>query len=196
MMCFLFTKATVDYLWEDIVNGLSVGCLLSSRFGQWSVHLTLHLCCWTTSREQRQWAEGRKAWFGYKLHTSSGVFAGWAALPWQAQKNKLGQMVTWRIREEHERTWKIKYFTSVFSSLRLMPVWIFLLVKTGCIGNHLQHMLRERGSVTWQFHAWMGYFGFLREREDTEATSTAEQKRLSVCVVETDDIKGTLLKVN
>lgn len=74
-------------------------------------------------------------------------------------------MVTWRNREK--TTWKIKCFIFVFLGLLLMPVWIFLPVKTGSIGNHLQHVLGE-GSVTWQFHAWMecSYIGCMRERDD------------------------------
>lgn len=48
-----------------------------------------------------------------------------------------------------------------------MPVWVVLPVKTGSIGNYLQHVLGE-GSVTWQFHAWMeGFFiGCVREEDD------------------------------
>lgn len=138
-------------------------------------------CRWVTSTSSKlenwagMWAEGRRAGFGCRLHTSSGMFAGWAALPWQAQKNKLGQMVTRRNREK--TTWKIKCFIFVFLSLLLMPAWIFLPVKTGSIGNHLQHVLGE-GSVTWQFHAWMecSYIGCMRERWHTQVTYTGERK--------------------
>lgn len=111
---------------------------------------------YTSSKQSRagMWAEGRRAEFGCRLHTSSGMFAGWAALPWQAQKNKLGQTVTWRNRRTKKSTWKIKCFIFIFLSLLLMPVWIFLLVKTGSIGNHLQHLSGE-GSVTWRIHTWV-----------------------------------------
>lgn len=112
------------------------------------------------------WAEGRRAGFGCRLHTSSGMFAGWAALPWQAQKNKLGQMVTWR-KLKKKTTWKIKCFIVVFLSPPLMPVWIFLPLKTGSNGKHLRHVSGE-GGVTWQFHAWMecSYIGCMRKRDD------------------------------
>lgn len=123
------------------------------------------------------WAEGRRAGFGCRLHTSSGMFAGWAALPWQAQKNKLGQMVTWRNREK--TTWKIKRFIFVFLSVLLMPVKIFLPVKTGSIGNHLQHVLGE-GSVTWQFHARMecSYIGCMAEKDDIHRSLTPVNENL------------------
>lgn len=159
-------------LWTaSLVSGSNKGCL----------HLTLRLCRWVTSTSSKleswagMWAEGRRAGFGCRLHTSSGMFAGWAALPWQAQKNKLGQMVTWRNREK--TTWKIKCFIFVFLSLLLMPVWIFLPVKTLSIGNHLQHVLGE-GSFTWQFHAWMecSCIGSVRERWHAQVTYTGEWK--------------------
>ncbi len=74
-------------------------------------------------------------------------------------------MVTWRNREK--TTWKIKCFIFVCLGLLPMPVWIFLPVKTGSIGNCVQHVLGE-GSVTWQFHAWMecSYIGCMRWRDD------------------------------
>lgn len=145
---------------ECVMNDWSLVCLAGFRFEQRCLRLTLRLCRWVTSTssslESRagMWAEGRRARFGCRLHTSSGMFAGWAALPWQAQKNKLGQMVTWRNRRKKKTTWKIKCFIFVFLRLLLMPLWIFLPVKSGSIGKHLQHVLGEC-SVTWQFHAWM-----------------------------------------
>lgn len=85
------------------------------------LHVTLTVCLWVTWTSSKRrgaavWAQARRAVFGCWLHTSSGMFARWAALQWQAQKNKLGHTMTGKKNNNN----------------RKMPLFLFLMVCQWC----------------------------------------------------------------